>query len=47
MIIIGLSGAFITIPAIVDFMDTIKADMNISENVANDMAAGKKIVFIF
>lgn len=40
LIILGITGAFITIPGIIDFMDTIKMDDNINENSANDIASG-------
>ncbi len=39
LIILGVTGAFITIPAIVDFMDTLKEKFKIEENAANDMSS--------
>ena len=35
-----MTGACITIPGIIDFMDTMKNKMKIEENAANDMASG-------
>jgi hypothetical protein len=43
LVILGITGAFITIPGIIDFMDTIKIEMNITENSANDIASGISI----
>jgi gamma-glutamylcysteine synthetase len=40
LIILGITGAFITIPGIVDFMDAIKIEMNVNESSANDVASG-------
>ncbi len=40
LVILGLAGAFITIPGIVDLMDSIKTEMNISESSANDISSG-------
>ncbi len=40
-IILGITGACITVPGIVDFMDSMKNKMGIDEAVANDVAGGK------
>lgn len=41
LIILGMTGACITVPAIVDFMDTMKLKMKIDEVAANDVSSGK------
>lgn len=40
LIVLGITGAFITIPGIVDFMDAIKIETNMNESSANDVASG-------
>jgi hypothetical protein len=40
LVILGITGAFITIPAIVDFMDVMKNRMCIEDASANDTASG-------
>jgi len=40
LVILGTAGAFITIPGIIDLMDSIKIEMNMSESSANDTASG-------
>ena len=42
MIVLGITGAFITIPGIIDFMDAIKIEANMSDSSANDVASGNK-----
>jgi MFS family permease len=41
LIILGMTGAFITIPGIVDFMDTMKIKMKLDDIAANDVSSGK------
>ncbi len=43
LIILGITGAFITIPGIVDFMDAIKIETKMNESSANDVASGNKL----
>jgi MFS family permease len=40
LIILGMTGACVTIPSLIDFMDTMKIKMNMDENVANDVSSG-------
>jgi len=40
LIILGITGAFITIPGIVDIIDAIKIEMNVHESSKNDVASG-------
>ena len=44
--ILGMTGACITVPGIVDFMDTMKNKMKIDEMAANDVSSGKFIYLI-
>jgi hypothetical protein len=36
-----MTGALITIPGIVDFIDTIKMEMDVNETLATDISSGK------
>jgi MFS family permease len=45
LIILGMTGAFITIPGIVDLMNTLKHKLEIEDSVSNDIASG--IIFMF
>ena len=38
---LGASGGCITVPALIDLIDTLKNNLNIDENAANDISSGK------
>lgn len=39
LIIVGMTGACVTVPGIIDFMDTMKTKMKIDEMAANDVSS--------
>jgi|LauGreDrversion4_2_1035121.scaffolds.fasta_scaffold645602_1 fucose permease len=41
LIVLGSTGACVTIPSIIDFMTTMKNKMGMDETVANDISSGK------
>jgi hypothetical protein len=41
--LLGASGGCITVPGLIDLINTLKNDLNIDENAANDMSSGKII----
>ena len=45
LVILSMTGACVTIPSIVDFMDTMKNKLNIEEMAANDISSGMYELF--
>lgn len=43
LVLLGITGAFINLPGIIDFINTIKMEMNMTEISANDIASGISI----
>jgi len=40
LIVVGAAGAFVTIPGLIDLINTLKNDLNIEEEASNDISSG-------
>jgi hypothetical protein len=39
--LLGASGGTVTVPALIDLLNTLKNELNLDENAANDISCGK------
>lgn len=41
--LLGASGGCVTIPGLIDLMNTLKSELNLDENAANDISSGNTL----